>query len=496
MGKGSFMTALYKPSSETKPVPLKENTESEENRMQEWLNQKEKAELIDLIVHRCNEDDVFFEAVLMRATVAKPFTDLREIKRVIQQAYRISGFVHWRNTRTYYFKLDQVGEMLRGMLEGGQADAVIELVEYTMKRWETAIQHIDDSDGGMGMVLDELHRLHLDACRMAEPDSKKLATRLFNQCFKSKWDLFYAAYDDYAVFFGNAGKKQYQKLVETEFNKLPILCPGDDDSQGYGVSRWLSSLMIQFAKEEGDTERELEIMQRNLSGWWSFIPLIDRCEEEGWIDRAVGWVEKGLTHSPGNRDLETRRYELYWKQGRHNEALEILWTLFSTFQTLENYSRLIRRAKERSQLETWREKALAAIRAETAEKKKNKDQFYRGRADHSLLVEIFLWEGAVDAAWHEANAGGCSESLWHKLAEKREAEHPEEMIPVYLHLAECSVNHKNNDAYHAAVKTIQQAKALAEQCGTRDDFDNRLEKLRTQQKAKRNFMKYLVEAGL
>ncbi len=386
--------------------------------------------------------------------------------------------------------------MLRGMMEGGQADAVIELVEYAMKRWETAIQHIDDSDGGMGMVLDELHRLHLEACRMAKPNSKKLAPRLFNQCFKSKWDLFDTAYDDYAALFGEAGKKQYRKLVEAEFNQLPILRPGDDDSQGYGTSRWLSKLMIQFAKEEGDTERELEIMQRNLSGWWSFGPLIDRCEDEEWTDRAVAWVEKGLTHFPENRDLEARRYELYWKQGRHNEALEILWTLFSTFQTLENYSRLVRRAKERDQLETWREKALAAIRAESAVKKQSKGRSFRGRADHTLLVRIFLWEGDVEAAWHEANSGGCTETLWLELAEKREAEHPEEIVSVYLHLAEGSVSHKNNDAYHTAVKTIQKAKALAERCGTLDDFNIQIEKLRTTHKPKRNFMKYLSEAGL
>ena len=58
------------------------------------------------------------------------------IQNSIQQAFRISGFIEWRNTRSYCYRFDQVTDTLRRMLDDGQAEAVIELTEYAMKRWE------------------------------------------------------------------------------------------------------------------------------------------------------------------------------------------------------------------------------------------------------------------------------------------------------------------------------------------------------------------------
>lgn len=37
---------------------------------------------------------------------------------------------------------------------------VVDLAEYALELWEDSIEHIDDSDGGMGMILDDLHQLH------------------------------------------------------------------------------------------------------------------------------------------------------------------------------------------------------------------------------------------------------------------------------------------------------------------------------------------------
>ncbi|MDD2237815.1 MAG: hypothetical protein PHG65_11480, partial [Kiritimatiellae bacterium] len=258
------------------PASVKHPVVSDVTRLKKWLGEKKREQLLDLIVERCGEDGDFFEALLIRAA-AKPGGDLKVIKQRIQQAYRISDFIDWRNTHTYYYKLDQVADTLRGMLNDGQAEAVIELTEYAMKRWETAIQCIDDSDGGMGMALEELHELHLEACRKVRPDPKKLAERLFKTCLKSSWNLFSSVYGDYADVFGETGCARYRDLVETEWNQLPRLKPGDDNLSSYGTSGWLSKLMIQFAKEDGDFERELEIMQRDLSNCWNFCQLAERC---------------------------------------------------------------------------------------------------------------------------------------------------------------------------------------------------------------------------
>jgi hypothetical protein len=34
-------------------------------------------------------------------------------------------------------------------------------------------------------------------------------------------------------------------------------------------------------------------------------------------------------------------------------------------------------------------------------------------------VRVLLWEGEDEAAWHEAQTGGCSDDLWLRLADRR-----------------------------------------------------------------------------
>ena len=84
----------------------------------------------------------------------------------------------------------------------------------------------------------------------------------------------------------------------------------------------------------------------------------------------------------------------------------------------------------------------------------------RGKRDRSLLVEIFLYEGKVEDAWREAQGGGCSDVLWLRLAEARQAAKPEESVPVYLRLAEAAIANASGHRYDDAVKLLERAARL------------------------------------
>jgi len=308
--------------------------------------------------------------------------------------------------------------------------------------------------------------------------------------------MFYTAYDSYADIWKLKGRNRYRELVGKEWNKLPRLKPGGKETDSYGTPRWLSELMVRFAQEDDDFERELEILQRNLSGPLGFHKIIDRCVEMKQLDRAVEWLEKGIGHYQGDNGLEEKCIELYWKKKRYDEALAICWKLFERGQSLDTYKRLVIRAKQRKALEEWRAKALDSIRTDIAVRKKEKRSRYWYSTDHSLLVKIFLWEGDHEQAWREARSGDCLTELWLKLCRKREQDHPDEIFPVYLKLAQEEVEHRNNDAYHSAVRKIKEAMKLADRCNQSTQFNAKLESIRTTHKPKRNFMKYLVESGL
>jgi uncharacterized Zn finger protein len=108
-------------------------------------------------------------------------------------------------------------------------------------------------------------------------------------------------------------------------------------------------------------------------------------------------------------------------------------------------------------------------------------------------VETFLWEGDGDAAWREAQAGGCSDELWLELAKRREKKHPEDALSVYLRLAGAVTSRTGESAYREARKHVQKAKALMERLGRPQEFAPFIAGLREANRRKRNLIRLIAD---
>jgi len=460
-----------------------------------WLEQQTKTQLIKMLETRCVTDSALLEHLKLKAAAANPTDNLKKIHNLIYNAFWIEDYVHRGEVFSYTTQLDDVIETLKQMNDQGQSEAVVELVEEAFDCWVEAVNCIHD-DGEMGTVLDELHELHLNACRKSVPDPEQLAEDLFLTGYQSNWNILSSAYSVYASVLGETGRKHYRELTEKKWAKLPVLKPGKEDPKRYeNRSDWLDRLMVQFAQEEDDFERECEIRQRDLSKGWNFLQMAERHIEAKRQDAALAWVENGLHYFPDEVRLKRICAELYRKTKRPNDALRVWWNLFEANRTLETYKALVAQAGKMCKRTEWQTKAIASIRAYIAAAQ-GKKQYYWNCIDHSLLVEIFLWEGDPEQAWLEAEKGGCSTDLWLKLCKKREADRPADVYPIYMKLAEESVMRKKNEAYRIAIKRIKAARQLAERCEQPGAFDAMLSKIKIMHKPKRNFMKYLAEAGL
>jgi uncharacterized Zn finger protein len=175
--------------------------------------------------------------------------------------------------------------------------------------------------------------------------------------------------------------------------------------------------------------------------------------------------------------------------------MKLIWAEFSERPILETYKRLARHAKKAGVWPEWRERALSEIRTRIAKEKAGsqaRPRWMQGDNGHSVLVEIFLFEGKTEEAWREAVAGGCSDSLWLRLAAKREKDHPEDAAPIYLKYGEASVAATSNGRYEDAVNLLAKASTVMKRLDRSTEFVRHLEALRAKYKIKRNFMK-LVE---
>jgi uncharacterized Zn finger protein len=113
--------------------------------------------------------------------------------------------------------------------------------------------------------------------------------------------------------------------------------------------------------------------------------------------------------------------------------------------------------------------------------------------DHTLLVEIFLYEKDVEAAWLEAQAGGCSDLLWLKLAVAREKDHPEDAAPIYMKQAEAAIVNARNSRYDDSLTLLVKAARAMKAMDRSGEFLRTLNDLRLKYKIKRNFIKLTDE---
>ncbi len=463
------------------------------------LQNEDKDELVRMVLDWAKDDDRLRERlILYAARRSGPDTGAAAVRRAFEKAVRVRDFVPYREATGWARGVDDAIDSVEQLLNDGQAAAVIELCESALQSLLDAIQAVDDSDGHFGMLRDRLQAIHYRACQEARPDPVELARRLLQWELHSDFDVFYGAVAQYSEILGAKGMKVYRDLAEAEWQKVPVRTAKHERSE-WGQHFRITHIMQSLAETSGDVEELVAVMSRDLSHAYSYLKIGDVYREARQHDQALLWAEKGLKAFPERTDGRLREFaaEEYHRRRRHEDAMKLMWAEFSERPTLETYRTLERHARQAKGWPEWRERALAEIRQRiTKAKKKSRGQtqprWMRPDDDHTQLVEIFLYEGEADGAWHEAQKGGCSNRLWLRLAESRQKDHPEDAAPIYLRQAEQAIVEVRNSRYDESVGLLVKAAVVMKRMVRSEEFVRNLEALRVKYKNKRNFIK-LVE---
>ena len=205
--------------------------------------------------------------------------------------------------------------------------------------------------------------------------------------------------------------------------------------------------MQTLAYRSGDVEALVAVKSKDLSNSGAYLEIARICKQAGDDAKALEWAEEGVWVFPGGGHPDLRRFlaDEYHDSGRHEEAMDLVWTGFAEEPRLEGYEELKAHADRAGTWERWRTKALDFLREDIVRKKEeSKGSYLSFPVDHSRLVEILLWEGNVEEAWREAKEGGCSDRLWIDLAGRREEGHPEDALTLYQERIEPLVNQTDN----------------------------------------------------
>lgn len=458
-----------------------------------YLEQQDRGALVQLILDQAMQDTDWREKLLMKAASSRTQgPDLNTFRRALSSAICTGDFIEYRELWGYAQRIESVVESIAELLKAGYANQVIELCEEAIPRLEEALGSVDDSDGCVGGVLEQVQQLHHQACQSARPDPEDLARRLFWWELNTSYDTFFGAVDTYADVLGEQGIAVYRQLASAEWQRLPALEPGQKGS--YEHKRWrITQMMERLAKQSGDLEAVVAIKRRDLSQAYTYLEIAKLYQQAGQHDQALEWASQGLRAFPERPDYRLRDFlvEEYQRRGRFEDAMVLVWAEFTEFPQQRSYQKLQTQAERGNQWSEWREKALAHLHQQIAQSQSKKPQWGVARLDRSALVEIFLWEGDKEQAWQEAQAGGCSKQLWLRLASQRQSEHPEDALPLYQREVEPLIQQTNNESYAQAVRFLEKVRELMLRLGQQQEFGQLLAHLRQTYKAKRNFIKLL-----
>ncbi len=450
-----------------------------------FLAAEDKAVIIQTLLDWAKSDAHLHERLLLYAARrTDPATAATTARKAFQDAVRVRGYVGYRGASSWARDVDRATDLIEQLLTDGQAAAVIPICESALKSLASAVNHIDDSDGHFGSLSARLHDLHFQACTAAPPDPAALATRLFKLEFTSDYDVFHGAAQQYAQILGPVGLRAYRKLADKEWAKVPVRGPGDRRSDAVSYFA-ITHIMKSLALACGDREELVAVMSRDLSVAWRFVEIATIYRDAGDSANALLWAERGLAAFPQRTDYRLRSFlvQQYHACGRHQDAMNLAWAEFADHLSLEKWKLLEANAEIAHTWPEWRERALAFIR----------NRQLQAKVDHSLLVEIFLHEGHHQDAWHEANTGGCYDSLWLRLAALRAADYPAEAAAIYLRQATLFLAQISDGRYEETVTLLCKTASLMRRLGRSDDFAEQLAALRAQYKAKRNFTRLLDE---
>ena len=119
---------------------------------------------------------------------------------------------------------------MANLLPQRQAAAIVELAEIALVELDKANDMLDDGDGSLNQVYDDLQQYHLEACRLAELNPEALAARLLEYEIEGGLGVFNNTASTYADVLGPPACA-WRRLLTQEWRRLaPVDArrPGDE----------------------------------------------------------------------------------------------------------------------------------------------------------------------------------------------------------------------------------------------------------------------------
>jgi uncharacterized Zn finger protein len=449
-------------------------------RIRDHLKNKGVDALVELVLDVATRDPALFRKLDMAAAAVHDDdkTLRKRLRKAIDGATRIKGFVDYREASGWAAGVESVLDSIAPLASGARSGLAIELAEHAIDRISRAIQSIDDSDGNGSALLAQARDIHVAATLQARPEPVQLARSLFAREMRDDYGTFDMAAALYAEALGEAGLAEYRSLATEAWETSPSGKNGRTQQESSANRGRLEPILDFFAERAGDVDARIALRAKDLSAQWRYLQLAEFCRSQGRADEALRRAEEGLwmfeDEVPDER-LVLLAADLMSKVGRDAEAVAHLQRVFERDPGFELYQRLGEYGGE-----VARERALKFLEAGLPARKPTG---WSGAAD--LLIRIRMHEKNFDAAWSVVRKQGASMGLKEELARACDTTHPALALEVYAERVDQLVN--SGTGYAEAADLVTRMATLR----SKGEQVAYVHALKERFGRKRNFMKLL-----
>jgi hypothetical protein len=440
-------------------------------------------ELRDLVLTLAQRDGEVRRILEVRATTASgdDTSAKAEFEAYVRNTLQFRGFVDYRESFGVAEAASQVLDELENHLNAGSAEIVRPALLRALTLLRTITEQADDSSGAIGGECERAADLYAQACRLGEPDPAELAGWLATfRATSPGWPTllladFVDAFDDHALAI-------YRAAV------------ADLDRQHAGRDHWsrfeVDAMLLELADHDGDVDRAVDLLNEREHPQYGAI--IARLRAAGRDDEVVNWIDRAVTEGRASSHGGGNGYWLspsdvadtYRGIGRIDDAIAVLRADFVRQPAVHAYRSLLDFAATIDRADTERAWALDHAR-----------ELAGGPAAGSVLVQLSLSEGDVDAAWEAADRYGPGWA-WQELATQGAEARPVAAADLYRPQLENDLQRPNTRLYPGIAATLATMAELYERGGRSADFALYIAKVRQDYGRRPSLMKALQAKGL
>lgn len=440
-------------------------------------------ELRELVMTLAQRDGEVRRILEVRATAASgdDTAAKAEFEAYVRDALEFRGFVDYRESYAVAQEASEVLDELENHLNAGSAELVRPALLCALTLLRAITEQADDSSGAIGGECERAADLYAQACRLGEPDPAELAQWLATfRATSPGWPTLVLA--DFVDVFDDHALAIYRAAV------------ADLDRQNAGHDHWsrfeIDAMLLELADHDGDVDRAIELLNEREHPQYGAI--VTRLRAAGRDDAVVEWIDRAVAEGRVSGQGGGNEYwlsptsvaETYRGLGRIDDAIAVLRTDFGRHATVHAYQSLLVFAATIDRADTERTWALDHAR-----------ELAGSSGSGSVLVQLALSEGDVDAAWEAADRHGPGWA-WQELATRGAEARPVAAADLYRPQLENDLQRPNTRLYPGIAATLATMAELYERGGRSADFALIIAKIRQDYGRRPSLMKALRAKGL